>query len=660
MAEDLPWRPRTGEIPTKPGVYRFRDERGRILYVGKAKSLRSRLSNYFAPLTTLHERTKRMVLTARSVEWTVVNSDFEALQLEWTWIKEFDPPFNVQYRDDKSYPYVAITLGDDVPRVLVTRTRGLRGARYFGPYSRAWAIRETIDALLKAFPMRSCSDGVYQRAKRTGRPCLLGDIGKCAAPCVGRVTPEEHKAIAIDFASFLDGGDQRFIRDIRRRMGEAAEAQQYEVAARYRDQLQAMQWALERNAVVLADDLDADFFGIADDELSAAVQQFIVRTGRIRGVRAWTVDKELDVPLAELVESVLETAYADAPPPRLVHVPELPVDREPIELWLTERRAEAGERGRVEVSVPKRGEKAMLAKTVAENAAGALVLYKLRRSSDFTARSNALADLQEALGLADAPLRIECFDVSHLGGTNIVASMVVFEDGLARKDQYRKFSIDHATDDTDAVHQVLARRLARLTDDAPDDDEALRLASLAQGPKEIGDPLPTGSLSEPEGRVEGPKRKRFAYRPQLLLIDGGQPQVAAAARALEEAGPAAAGIAVVGIAKRLEELWLPGSDYPVILPRNSDALFLVQRLRDEAHRFAIGYQREKRKRDLRSVLGEVPGVGPARVKELLRHFGSATAVKAASAEEIATVRGIGEATAEAIVAALHPTTLDVR
>jgi len=647
VAEDLPWRPRTGEIPTKPGVYRFRDERGRILYVGKAKSLRQRLSNYFAPLTTLHDRTKRMVLTARSVEWTVVGSDFEALQLEWTWIKEFDPPFNVQYRDDKSYPYVAITLADDVPRIFVTRSRGIRGARYFGPYSRAWAIRDTVDTLLKAFPMRSCSDGVYQRAKRSGRPCLLGDIGKCAAPCVGRVSPAEHKAIAIDFAAFLDGGDQRFIHDIRRRMTEASEAQEYEQAGRYRDQLQAMQWALERNAVVLSEDLDADFFGVADDELSAAVQQFIVRGGRIRGVRAWTVDKELDVPLPELVESVLETAYAESPPPRLVHVPALPPDPATVELWLAARRAESGERGRVDVSVPRRGEKVALAKTAMENASEALVLYKMRRSSDFTARSNAIADLQDALGLAEAPLRIECFDVSHLGGTNIVASMVVFEDGLPRRDQYRKFSIEHAADDTDAVHQVITRRLARLADDPTDSPERGSSAD-AVGVSSAGRVADAVGVSRPQ------PRKRFAYRPQLLLIDGGQPQVAAASRALQEAGEAAGGIEIAGIAKRLEELWLPGGDFPVILPRNSDALFLVQRLRDEAHRFAIGFQRERRKRDLRSVLGEVPGVGPARVKELLRHFGSATAVKAASAEEIATVRGIGEATARAIVERLHP------
>ncbi len=608
MAEELAWRPRSGEIPTSPGVYRFRDADQRILYVGKAKNLRNRLANYFAPLSTLHDRTRHMVLTARSVEWTVVGSDFEALQLEWTWIKEFDPPFNVQYKDDKSYPYLAITLGADVPRVFVTRTRGIRHARYFGPYSRAWAIRDTVDTLLKAFPMRSCTDGVYARAKRSGRPCLLGDIGKCAAPCVGRVSQAEHKAIAIDFASFVEGGDQRFIREARRRMTEAAEAQDYESAARYRDQLQAMQWALERNAVVLDEELDADFFGVADDELAAAVQQFMVRGGRVRGVRAWTVDKELDVPLPELIETVLETAYAeDQAPPKLVYVPAMPTDRAVLEEWLGTRRIE-GRGGRVELGVARRGEKAALAQTAAVNAQQALQLYKTRRSADFIARTAALTELQEALGLAEAPLRIECFDVSHLGGTNIVASMVVFEDALPRKDQYRKFSIAEAADDTDAIHQTLARRLARL-DDAPGG--------------------------------------RFAYRPQLLVVDGGQPQVAAAARALAEAG--VEDIALVGIAKRLEELWLPGEAHPVVLPRSSDALFLIQRLRDEAHRFAIGYQRTRRRRDLRSVLDEVPGLGPARIKEILRHFGSVTAVRQADAAQLAEVKGVGPAMAQRIV-----------
>ena len=608
MAEELAWRPRSGEIPTSPGVYRFRDANDRILYVGKAKNLRTRLANYFAPLSSLHERTRHMVLTARNVEWTVVNSDFEALQLEWTWIKEFDPPFNVQYKDDKSYPYLAITLGAEVPRVFVTRTRGIKYARYFGPYSRAWAIRDTVDTLLKAFPMRSCTDGVYARAKRSGRPCLLGDIGKCAAPCVGRVSQAEHKAIAIDFASFIEGGDQRFIKDAQRRMTEAAERQEYESAARYRDQLQAMQWALERNAVVLDDALDADFFGVADDELAAAVQQFIVRGGRVRGVRGWTVDKELDVPLPELIESVLETAYADdQAPPKLVYVPVLPKDRPLLEQWLGARRVE-GRGGRVQLGVARRGEKAALAQTAQLNAQQALQLYKTRRSADFIARTAALTELQEALGLAEAPLRIECFDVSHLGGTNVVASMVVFEDGLPRKDQYRKFSITDVADDTESIHQVVSRRLARLDD-------------------------------SPEGR--------FAYRPQLLVVDGGQPQVAAAARALEEAG--IVDIALVGIAKRLEELWLPGEDYPVVLPRLSDALFLIQRVRDEAHRFAIGFQRARRKRDLRSELDEVPGLGPAKIKAILRHFGSVAAIRRADATALAQVPGIGPATAARII-----------
>ena len=620
MSDHIPWRPKSGEIPTQPGVYRFRDDRGRILYVGKAKNLRNRLSNYFQPLASLHERTRHMVLTARSVEWTVVGTDFEALQLEWTWIKEFDPPYNVQYRDDKSYPYLAITLGDPVPRVFVTRTRGIRNARYFGPYSRAWAIRDTVDAMLKAFPMRSCTEGVYQRAHRSGRPCLLGDIGKCAAPCVGRISLAEHKAIAIDFASFVEGGDQRFIADTKRRMAEASEAQDYEQAAVLRDRLQAMQWALERNAVVLGDDVDADFFGIADDELAAAVQQFTVRGGRIRGVRAWNVDKELDIDLPELVESVLETAYAEGEPapPREVFVPAMPTDPASVERSLTERLGHA--RGaKVRVAVARRGEKAQLASTVADNARQALVLYKTRRSADFVARSNALNDLAEALGMDEAPLRIECYDVSHLQGTNVVASMVVFEDGLPRKDQYRKFSIAATRDDTDSIHQVLARRLARVAEEteAGVDDE-------------------TG------------KRKRFAYRPQLLLVDGGQPQVAAAQRAVEEAGAPARGIRVAGIAKRLEELWLPGEDDPVILPRSSDALFLVQRLRDEAHRFAIGYQRQRRRRDLRSVLEEIPGLGPSRVKEILRHFGSVARVREATVEQLAEVRGVGAGTARVI------------
>lgn len=634
MTDTVAYRPKAGEIPTSPGVYRFRDVAGRILYVGKAKNLRARLSNYFAPLTSLHERTRHMVTTASSVEWTVVGSEFEALQLEFSWIKEFNPPFNVQFRDDKSYPYLAITLADDVPRVLVTRNRKIAGARYFGPYTKVWAIRETLDLLLRVFPMRSCSDSVYRRAEQSGRPCLLGEIGKCAAPCVGRISKEDHKSIALDYASFMAGNDSKFIADLSRRMTEASERQEYEAAAKLRDQLTAIETVLSKNTVVLPDTVDGDLFGIAHDELAAAVQQFSVRGGRIRGVRSWVVDKELDLSLADLVESVVHNAYEQRDggrglaPPRLVVVPVLPEDSAELERLLTELRADRGKRGRVAIRVAKRGDLAQLSETVTRNAQSALVSYKTRRSGDFVARSQALADIQDALGMADAPLRMECYDVSHLGGTNIVASMVVFEDGLPRKDQYRRFSIPVSADDTESIYLTLSRRLARI-----EEEQSLR---------ELQEQL------ELEGAAP---RKRFAYRPNLLIVDGGQPQVQAAARALRDAGletSGSGGIALCGIAKRLEEIWLPDSDFPVILPRNSDALFLFQRIRDEAHRFAISYQRQKRKSDIGSVLSEIPGLGPARVRELLRHFGSVTRLRAAEAVEIAEVRGIGPATASAV------------
>ena len=622
MGETVSYRPKAGEIPTQPGVYRFRDERSRVLYVGKAKNLRARLSNYFAPLASLHERTRRMVLSASSVEWTVVGSEFEALQLEFTWIKEFDPPFNVQFRDDKSYPYLAITLAESVPRVLITRNRAIAGAKYFGPYTKVWAIRETVDLMLKAFPMRSCSDATYKRAEQTGRPCLLGDIGKCVAPCVGRVTREEHKSVVADFASFMAGNDSRYLADIAKKMKLAAKEQDYEAAAKYRDQLVAMETVLAKSAVVLSDAVDADVFGIAHDELAAAVQQFIVRGGRIRGVRSWVVDKELDIDLPELVGTVIQNAYgADALPPREVIVPVLSEDSAELELWLSAIRGSHGSgAGRVVLRVAQRGEKAALAQTVTVNARNSLMLYKTRRSGDFVARSQALADIQEALGMAEAPLRMECFDVSHLSGTNIVASMVVFEDGLPRKDQYRRFSIPESTDDTASIYQTLSRRLAYLTDEpAANDDEAAP--------------------------------RKFAYRPHLLIVDGGQPQVAAADKAMTDAG--ITGIQLCGIAKRLEEIWLPGSDYPVILPRNSDALFLLQRIRDEAHRFAISYQRQKRKSDISSLLAEIPGLGPSRVKELLRHFGSVTRLRAADSEAIAEVKGVGPTLAATIVERLR-------
>ncbi|WP_347344371.1 excinuclease ABC subunit UvrC [Microbacterium sp.] len=655
MASALPYRPRPGEIPTDPGVYRFRGPDGRVLYVGKAKNLRARLSNYFAPLHTLHERTRRMVTTATSVEWTVVATDVDALQLEYMWIQEFSPPFNVRYKDDKSYPFLAVTLADEAPRVIVTRNRRIPGAKYFGPYPKVWAVHDTIDLMIKVFPIRTCNDSSYKKAMATGRPCFPGQIGRCGGPCSMRVTIEEHRAIVDDFVAFMSGGDQRFTRDLTARMREASAAMDYESAAVYRDRLQAIDAVLNRSALVLAADTDADLFGIAQDELAAAVQHFVIRGGRVRGVRAATIEKELDIPPAELVEQVLQRAYGAAAAediPRDVLVPVLPDDASGLEQWLQERRGR-----RVSVQVAQRGRKADLMKTATLNAQQALMLHKTRRSSDYTARTKALTDLQEALGLDEAPLRIECFDVSHLGGTNVVASMVVFEDGLARKDQYRSFGVPETTDDTDSLYQVLRRRLAYL--DAPDaavsgttaaDAESTAVEPIAETGEAIGTDAVVDTTAGTDAATAGDpttrRRPRFAYRPQLLVVDGGRPQVEAAARALRDAGHSE--IALCGIAKRLEEVWLPGEDYPVILPRTSEALYLLQRLRDEAHRFAITHQRKRRRRDISSVLAEVPGLGERRIKALLRHFGSVAALKQATPEQLLELPGVGPALADAI------------
>lgn len=626
MADVLAYKPRAGEIPTNPGVYRFRDADGRVLYVGKAKNLRQRLSNYFAPLRTLHERTRRMVTTAASVEWTVVPTDVDSLQLEYMWIKEFDPPFNVRYKDDKSYPFMAVTLGDEAPRVIVTRNRKIPGARYFGPYPKVWAVHETIDLMVKAFPIRTCSDSSYKRAMQTGRPCFPGQIGKCGGPCSMTVTIEEHRAMVDDFVAFMAGGDERFTRELTKRMLAASAAMDYEAAAKFRDKLTAIEAVLGKSALVLAPDEDADLFGIAEDELAAAVQHFVIRGGRVRGVRAMTIEKEIDISSADLVDQVLQRAYGDSQDvPRRILVPSLPDDAAELELWLRDRRGK-----KVEIAVAQRGQRADLMRTATLNAQQALIRHKTRRTSDYVARTQALTDLQEALGMSEAPLRIECFDISHLGGTNVVASMVVFEDGLPRKDQYRSFNIPETTDDTDSMYQVLRRRLAYL--DRPEElDEP---AVIATG--EIGDDL----------AVEVKRKPRFAYPPQLLLVDGGQPQVEAAARALRDAGHTE--IAVCGIAKRLEEIWLPGEDFPVILPRTSESLYLLQRLRDEAHRFAITHQRKRRRNDITTVLAEVPGLGAARIKVLLKHFGSVTALRSAPPEEIEKVQGIGPVLAQNI------------
>ncbi|WP_432574335.1 excinuclease ABC subunit UvrC [Kineococcus sp. SYSU DK005] len=673
MPDPATYRPKPGEVPDEPGVYRFRDPQGRVIYVGKAKSLRQRLANYFQDLSALHPRTMAMVTTAASVEWTVVSTEVEALQLEYSWIKEFDPRFNVKYRDDKSYPYLAVTMGEEVPRVQVMRGVKRKGTRYFGPYTHAWAIRETVDLLLRVFPVRTCSAGVYRRAAQTGRPCLLGYIDKCSAPCVGRVSPEEHRALAGDLCDFVAGNTARFVRRTEQEMRAAAAELDFERAARLRDDLGALQKALEKSAVVLPDATDADVFAFADDELEAAVQVFHVRGGRVRGQRGWVVEKVEDVGPAELVEQLLLQVYggeSGESVPREVLVPHLPATVESdVEDWLSELRG-----SRVDLRVPQRGDKRALLETVQRNASQALALHKTRRAGDLTTRSQALQELQEALGLDEAPLRIECFDVSHTQETNVVASMVVFEDGLPRKADYRRFSVrgdEGGVDDTRAMREVLTRRFKRAR--AEEDAGAAVVAGRAEAALEDGvdgvdgvdgaDPLDGagGAGVEVDGEV-GPgvlggvdpdtgRPRRFAYAPNLVVVDGGRPQVDAAARALADAG--VVDVALCGLAKRLEEVWLPGEEHPLVLPRTSQGLFLLQRVRDEAHRFAITYHRSKRSRSMTSsALDGVPGLGQARRAALLKHFGSVKKLRAATVEDVAAVPGFGPRTAAAVVEAL--------
>ena len=631
MADPASYRPKTGEIPTDPGVYRFRDEHGRVIYVGKAKNLRSRLNSYFANPATLLPKTYAMVHTAASVQWTIVGSELEALQLEYTWIKEFSPRFNLAFRDDKSYPYLAVTMGEKFPRVQVMRGERRKGARYFGPYT-AGAIRETVDTLLRVFPVRTCSAGVLKRAQQSGRPCLLGYIDKCSAPCVGRVTPSEHRDLAEQFCAFMGGEAKRFISKLERQMADAVAELDYERAARLRDDIAALRKVFERNAVVLSEDTNADVFAVHQDELEAAVQVFHVRGGRIRGQRGWVVEKVEDSTPAELVEHLLQQVYggggeANDGIPRQILVPLLPSNDGELAEWLGGLRG-----GRVEIKVPQRGDKAALLETVRQNAEQSMKLHKSRRAGDLTARSLALQELQEALDLPVALLRIECFDISHVQGTNVVASMVVVEDGLARKSEYRKFAItgEAAVDDTASMYDVISRRFRNYL-----------AADRSAAPQ-------TGEVSG-----EAPAKAKFAYPPNLVVVDGGQPQVAAASRALADLG--IDDVYVVGLAKRLEEVWLPESDFPVILPRTSQGLYLLQRIRDEAHRFAITFHRQKRAKSMTaSLLDDVQGLGEAKRKALLAHFGSVKKVRAASEAEIAQVRGFGPVLAAAIHATLHP------
>ncbi|MEW1660813.1 excinuclease ABC subunit UvrC [Streptomyces sp. NPDC093707] len=653
MADPSSYRPKPGQIPDSPGVYKFRDEHGRVIYVGKAKSLRQRLANYFQDLAGLHPRTRTMVTTAASVEWTVVSTEVEALQLEYSWIKEFDPRFNVKYRDDKSYPYLAVTLGEEFPRVQVMRGAKKKGVRYFGPYAHAWAIRETVDLLLRVFPVRTCSAGVFKRSAQIGRPCLLGYIGKCSAPCVGRISPEEHRELAEEFCDFMAGRTGAHLRRLERRMQEAAEEMEYERAARLRDDIGALKRAMEKNAVVLADATDADLIAVAEDELEAAVQIFHVRGGRVRGQRGWVTDKVEAVTTSGLVEHALQQLYGEErgdAVPKEVLVPALPEPAEPVAQWLTDRRG-----SQVSLRIPQRGDKKDLMATVARNAQQALALHKTKRASDLTTRSRALEEIAQALDLDAVPLRIECFDISHLQGEDVVASMVVFEDGLARKSEYRRFQIKGfaGQDDVRSMHEVIGRRFRRYLQEKQKSGEwgeepaGSALAEQAADPAPTADPTdPAGHLTDEEGRP-----KRFAYPPQLVVVDGGAPQVAAARRAMDELG--IDDVAVCGLAKRLEEVWLPGEDDPVVLPRSSEGLYLLQRVRDEAHRFAIAYQRNKRGKRLKaSPLDAVPGLGETRRQALLTHFGSLKKLRAATVDEICQVPGVGRKTAETVAAAL--------
>ncbi|MEU9569789.1 excinuclease ABC subunit UvrC [Streptomyces massasporeus] len=649
MADPSSYRPKPGEIPDSPGVYRFRDEHRRVIYVGKAKSLRQRLANYFQDLAGLHPRTRSMVTTAASVEWTVVSTEVEALQLEYSWIKEYDPRFNVKYRDDKSYPYLAVTMNEEYPRVQVMRGHKKKGVRYFGPYAHAWAIRDTVDLLLRVFPVRTCSAGVFKNAARTGRPCLLGYIGKCSAPCVDRVSAEEHRELAEEFCDFMTGRTNTYIRRLEKQMAEAADEMEYERAARLRDDIGALKKAMEKNAVVLADATDADLIAVAEDELEAAVQIFHVRGGRVRGQRGWVTDKVEEITTGALVEHALQQLYGEETGdavPKEVLVPALPDPVEPVQEWLAGRRGSG-----VSLRIPQRGDKKALMETVERNAQQALVLHKTKRASDLTTRSRALEEIADALDLDSAPLRVECYDISHLQGDDVVASMVVFEDGLARKSEYRRFQIKGfaGQDDVRSMHEVITRRFRRYLAEKEKtgewtDGENPENAETPEMDRN-GEIVATGP-TEDDGRP-----KKFAYPPQLVVVDGGAPQVAAARRALDELG--IDDIAVCGLAKRLEEVWLPGDDDPVILPRTSEGLYLLQRVRDEAHRFAITYQRAKRSKRFRSSpLDDVPGLGETRKQALLKHFGSLKKLRSATIDQICEVPGIGRKTAETIAVAL--------
>ena len=751
------FRPKTSDIPAKPGVYKWRDGEGRVIYVGKAKNLRNRLTNYFQPLYLLHPRTQTMVLTARSLEWTVVATELESLTLEYTWIKEFDPRFNVQFRDDKTYPYLAVSTGERVPRVWVTRSRKRRDTRYFGPYAKVWELRHSLDRLLRTFPVRTCTTNVFHKAQLTGRPCLLASIGKCSAPCVNQIEADEHRRLCEQLVGVMTGRLGRpYIAQLTRDMKEASAELEFEKAARLRDQIQMLETVVQQNAVVFDQDVDADVFGFASDELEASVHAFYVRAGSIRGERNWSVERVEDIADTDLMADLLVQVYSDeagndhpqsaaptapasggenaavlplagagtrsvtgggaatistsreaigstqtltatdaiaraqatrerntrqettgrvdllapiAPVPREIIVPIEPSRRAELESWLTDQRG-----GTVTIRVASRGDKKQLMDRANENASQALQRSKMSRISDMGARTQAMNDVAKALGLNQAPLRIECYDISNtVGGAFQVASMVVFEDAITKKSEYRRFSIrgkdgQGAVDDLSALYETLTRRFkhGNIAGDSGESIDAEQRAAKAEQQQEqsVSDANGTNSTTpaaitdassfadSSEVVQQNTNRHHFAYKPNLVVVDGGKPQVMAAAKALEDCG--VDDVAVCGLAKRLEEVWVPDDDYPIILKRQSEGMYLLQRVRDESHRFAITYHRQQRRKGaLRSALDEIPGIGESYQKRLLNHFGSVKAMRVASVEDFEQVKGVGHAKAEALYAALH-------
>ena len=615
MSDPKSYRPTN--LPNDPGVYRFFDKNDKVIYVGKAKNLKNRLNSYFG--SNLQIKTRRMVNTAVRVDWTVVNTEVEALQLEFTWIKQYSPDFNVQFKDDKSYPYLAIDLNSEYPRLFISRAKKIPGVKYFGPYSHAWALRSTFETLIKIYPVRTCSESNFQTAKRNKRQCLLGDIGKCVAPCVEWVDQFEHKKLATDLASFLEKSPEEISLRIEEEMKVASNMQEYERAAKLRDQLEAINKAFESTDRFLNQNIDADVLAIHEEITHAALSQFIISSGRITGSRSWIIDRANLLEDESIISALIGKVYGDSIPPSEILVDSLPVDHEVLETWLSEKRGKS-----VELVQPSRGEKFDLVQMVKRNANQSLIQYLSKRANDAAVSGSALAEIAEQLELVELPLRIECFDVSNIQGTSMVASMVVFEDGQPKKSDYRRFSIsdDLDFDDTKAMYHVITRRFKRYLEEK--------------------------DVDLVDSKIAGGTRPKFAYPPQLVVVDGGKPQVNAASKALQDLG--ITDVALCGLAKRLEEVWLPNNSEPVIFPRHSEALYLLQKIRDEAHRFAINFHRSKRsKLMLESLLDDLSGLGEARKKALLTHFGSVTALRSASESDISEIPGIGEKMAKSIV-----------